>query len=121
MNDYIALLLSLVYNFIAGYYISMSLLIDNPEFVTFNYNKIYFAILISALGGILHLLIMLFDDCSNINMILFIFFIILSGVMIYYIKQQIWIDEKQYLLTMIEQHGELIGLSNLAKKQIDNE
>ena len=112
------LIYMLIYSFIIGYVFSMALLAYNPSDITNNLNKIYMAGLMSSLMGVYHAGFDAINSPSKNNILLLIFFIIISTIIVISIKNQYGINQRQYLLSMIEHHSAAITMSEKVKHKL---
>lgn len=95
------------FSFVVGYVFSMGLLADQTSHITFNYNKVYMALLMAFSMGAYELGVM--ADTPNIPGLVIL--IVLSVLMIQAIREQILIGDRQFLLSMIEHHSAALTMS----------
>ena len=97
----------MVYSFVIGYVFSMALLADKESHITFNYNKVYMALLMAFSMGAYELGMMSVEP----NIPGLVVLVVLSVLMISVIREQILIDDRQFLLGMIEHHSAALTMS----------
>lgn len=112
------LVFMLIYSFIIGYFFSMALLAYRESDVTNNLNKIYMATLMATLMGTYHAGFDVINNFSNKNVAMLIFFVVVSIILVLYIKQQYGINQEQFLLSMIEHHSAAITMSEKVKPKL---
>src|SRR6185369_14816438 len=103
--------LMIVYSFIIGYIFSMGLLADKFDDVTNNLNKIYMALLMAFSMGV-------YWYGYNDNIYMTSMYIILCIIIIILIRLQVAINDKQFLLSIIEHHSAAITMSKKNIKKI---
>lgn len=94
-------------NFIISYF-AMSIMISKN--FTNNLNKLYMAIFMTLLMAIGEMLLMNHKNC-----ILLIILTLLSFIFAYLIREQIFINDKEFLKSMIEHHEMAIIMSHKLK------
>lgn len=115
-NKYLVFML--IFSFIIGYFFSMALLAYSPSHITNNFNKIYMALLMATLMGTYHSGFDVIINPSKKNIAILLYFIIISVILIMYIKQQYGINQEQFLLSMIEHHSAAITMSEKVKPKL---
>ena len=99
-------------NFIIGYF-SMSIMISKN--FTNNLNKLYIALFMTLLMTIGESFMM---NSYNINLLIIL---LLSFIFAYLIREQIFINDKQFLKSMIEHHQMAIVMSQKLKYKTKNQ
>lgn len=114
------LIIKLIFAYVIAYLTSRTLLIHDESNVTENYNKTYLALLVASAAGISEQASKIKDEYSTINIILFVFFIVSFGVVVSVYKRQHGINNRQALLSMMENNSIAIGSAEVTKKKTDN-
>jgi hypothetical protein len=94
-------------------YLTKSIIIGNLSNLNHNLNKIYSALLVLSVMATADSLMY---DSKNAFM-----FFLLAIVMVFFIKDQIFIDDDQYLSSLIEFHQQSIDMSNKIKDKTENQ
>lgn len=85
-------------------------------------NKGYMALLMGSLMAVIHFIIMIWQGYSvQKNWIGLIISIIMSLIFIMLIRKQAWIDDKQFLKSMIEHHDMALLMSEKIKEKTNSE
>jgi len=111
-----------IVNFILSYIIMSNIMINSTANINNNLNKIYMAIFMASLMGISELGLMsdhmmLNSNDKNFYMIMMIGLAVVSA---YFIRKQILINDKQFLLSMIEHHSSaLLMAGEISEKTND--
>lgn len=93
-------------------YVTKSLIFTDTSNMNHNLNKIYNAILVVSL--MVSVDSVMFDSKNTL------LFGLLTIVMIFFIKDQIFIDDDQYLSSLIELHQQSIDMSDKIKDKTQN-
>lgn len=96
--------------FIAGYW-SMSLIVSNSRNITNNLNKLYQAIFMV-------LIMFVINNIHNYSYL--IVGIIMCLIVIYLIRYQVFINDDQFLLSMIEHHQVALDMANRINEKTNN-
>jgi len=99
--------------FVVGYIFSMGLLADKFDDITNNINKIYMALLMAFSMGIYAYM--------QVNISIATLYIILCIMMIIFIREQVMVTDKQFLLSMIEHHSAALTMSKKINEKTKNE
>ena len=106
-------------SFIIQYYLMPPIMVNKYIDITNNYGKLYMSI-IMALYMILIDIMMNDYHYNRISMNLYLILFVLIGIMIYVYRNQIGINDKQYLEGMIEHHSMAILTSQEIIKKSDD-
>jgi len=104
---------------IIQYYLMPPIMVNKYIDITNNYGKLYMSI-IMALYMILIDIMMNDYHYNRISMHLYLILFVLIGIMIYVYRNQIGINDKQYLEGMIEHHSMAILTSQEIIKKSDD-
>jgi len=99
--------------FIAGLLSSMNVWVAKLSDIRFHLNDIYMSLLMCSWC-------LLFMGIYYINIHIIIFGVIFTVMMIYFIRNQIFIDESQYLKGMIPHHSMAVLMSNKLMDKVYN-
>jgi len=113
------LLVMFIGSFIVQYYLMSSIMVNSYIDITNNYGKLYMSI-IMALYMVLIDIMMNDYHYNRISMNSYLMLFILIGTMIYVYRNQIGINDKQYLEGMIEHHSMAILTSQEIIKKSDD-
>ena len=113
------LLVMFIGSFIIQYYLMSPIMVNNYIDITNNYGKLYTSI-IMALYMVLIDIIMNDYHYNRISVNSYLIIFILIGIMIYLYRNQIGINDKQYLEGMIEHHSMAILTSQEIIKKSDD-
>ena len=98
------IIIMIVIMFIAGLLSSMNVWVDKISDMRFHLNDVYMSLLMSGWSLVLM-------GIYYINLNIFLFGIIFTCMMIYCIRNQIFIDERQYIKGMIPHHSMAVLMS----------
>lgn len=104
------IIIMMIIMFISGLLSSMNIWVDKISDINFHLNDVYMALLMCGWSLILM-------GIYYINITLFFTGIIMTLIIIYCIRNQLFIDEKQYLKGMIPHHSMAVLMS---KKLLEN-
>jgi hypothetical protein len=109
------IILMMTIMFIAGLLSSMNVWVDKISDVRLHLNDIYMSLLMCGWS-------LVFMGIYYINLNIFLFGLLFTGIMIYFIRNQIFIDEREYVDGMIPHHSMAVLMSKkLLKKDLDGE
>lgn len=108
-----SVLIMIIASIIIGYYFSMTVLLTRNK--TDNLQKVYFSLLMGVLMGIVELLML-----NHNQVILLLILLLLAIILTYLIQQQIGINERQFMLAMIEHHEMALVMSKKVKPKVTN-
>ena len=98
------IIIMMVIMFIAGLLSSMNLWVDKISDIRFHLNDVYMSLLMCGWS-------LLFIGIYYINLNIFLFGIIFTCLMIFCIRDQVFIDENQYINGMIPHHSMAVLMS----------
>jgi len=113
------LLVMFIGSFIIQYYLMSPIMVNNYIDITNNYGKVYMSF-IMALYMVLIDIMMHDHQYNKISVNLYLILFILIGILIYVYRNQIGINDKQYLEGMIEHHSMAILTSQEIIKKSDD-
>ena len=113
MTDPKEIFIMMIIMFIAGLFSSMNMWVSKLSDIRFHLNDIYMSLLMCSWS-------LLFMGIYYININMIIIGIIFTIMMIYFIRNQIFIDEKQYLKGMIPHHSMAVLMSNKLLEKVKN-
>jgi Ca2+/Na+ antiporter len=106
-------------NFIIQYFIVSAIMVSQFSYITNNVGKAYIAI-IMALSTII-IEVMIHDHRYNVlSVTMYAILFCLIAIFIYYYRNQIAVDDKQYLEGMVEQHSISLLTSQEILNKTDN-
>lgn len=115
MDDNMIILLMIISSFLAGYLSTMNIWAVNIKHVRWHLNDVYMVVLMTAWMIILsYLLLRNHMINSKTILIIAILFII---VIIYVIRKQVFIDDKQFMNGMIPHHSMAILMAERIKEK----
>ena len=114
LSPIMMIIVMIITSFIIDYFTMTILLTDN---ITFNLNKIYGSLLMGMLMGLIQLFMLKEDFSNNMFWVLTILIIIIVLSLVYAIREQWLIDDKQFELSMIEHHAMAIAMANKFKNR----
>jgi len=113
MTESKEIIIMMIIMFIAGLLSSMNVWVDKLSDIRFHINDIYMSLLMCSWC-------LVFMGIYHINIIMLLFGVIFTIIIIYYIRNQICIDETQYLKGMIPHHSMAIFMSNKLMEKVKN-
>ena len=113
------LLVMFIGSFIIQYYLMSPIMVNNYSDITNNYGKLYMSF-IMALYMVFIDIIMHDNQYNKISVNFYLILFVLIGIMIYVYRNQIGINDKQYLEGMIEHHSMAILTSQEIIKKSDD-
>jgi hypothetical protein len=109
------IIIMMIIMFIAGLLSSMNVWVDKLSDIRFHLNDVYMSLLMCSWC-------LIFMGIYYIDPIILLIGIILTGLMIYCIRNQLFIDESQYIKGMIPHHSMAVLMSKeLLKKALNRE
>lgn len=119
MRLYYSIVIMFIASFIIQYFLIPPIMVNNYTFITNNVGKAYMAVIIALFMVLLE--VMMHDQQYNVFS-LYLYVPFFTGIMffIYLYKNQIGINDKQYLEEMIEHHGISLLTSEEILKKTDN-
>jgi hypothetical protein len=109
------IILMMTIMFIAGLLSSMNVWVDKISDARLHINDIYMSLLMCSWC-------LLFIGIYYINLNIFLFGLLFTGIMIYFIRNQIFIDEREYIDGMIPHHSMAVLMSKkLLEKNVNGE
>ena len=99
------LIIMMIIMFMAGLLSSMNIWVDKISDVRFHLNDIYMSLLMCGWC-------LIFMGIYYTNIKIFIFGVIMTAIILYCIRKQVFIDETQYIKGMIPHHSMAILMSN---------
>jgi uncharacterized membrane protein YvlD (DUF360 family) len=97
-------------SFVIGY---VTMPIINTENTTINLNKIYNALLMAFIMGIIEILM----HSVHIDYTMLIALLFLTTVLFYFIRNQVFINDTQFYLSMIEHHQMALEMAKSIKQK----
>lgn len=115
MNPYISVTIMIIASIIIGYYLTMTILLSKNK--TNNLNKVYQSLLMGFWMGLVEIFMfmVLMKRYDKYYVILTIFLLLGVIILTYLVVTQTFINEKQYLLSMIEHHQMAVDMSDKLK------
>ena len=113
MTDSNEIFIMIVIMFISGLLSSMNMWVDKLSDIRFHLNDIYMSLLMCSWS-------LVFMGIYYINMTMLIGGIMFTIIMIFCIRNQIFIDESQYLKGMIPHHSMAVLMSNKLMEKVKN-
>ena len=109
------IIIMMVIMFIAGLLSSMNVWVDKISDIRFHLNDVYMSLLMCSWC-------LVFIGIYYINSNIFLIGLLFTGIMLYFIRNQIFIDESQYINGMIPHHSMAILMSKkLIEKDLDRD
>lgn len=103
---------------IAGFLSTMNVFVDKWNDIRFHLNDVYMILLMS--GWMTLFMILVNHDMFKYNSILIFILIILITLILYFIRNQIFVSDIQYLNSMIPHHSMAILMSKKIKEKTKN-
>lgn len=113
-NVKLAVIIMIVSSFILSYYVTES--ISLKKNITNNMHKFYMGLFMAVLMGMIELCMYYYFSKSFDNYYLFVFLIICIIFFGYKLRTLNFLDDKQFLLSMIEHHENAIVMANAHNK-----
>ena len=108
------IMIMMIIMFFAGLLSSMNIWVDKISDVKFHLNDVYMSLLMCGWS-------LLFMGIYYTNISLFLIGIIMTSIIIYCIRNQIFIDEEQYIKGMIPHHSMAVLMSKQLLEKTDND
>lgn len=107
-------------SFLIQYFLMSPIMVNNNMYITNNLSKGYLAVIMALFMVLLETF--MHDYHYNIYSyhILYALSLIFIGLIIYFYRKQIYVNDRQYLLNMIEHHSMAILTSEEILKKTDN-
>ena len=113
MTDPKEIIIMMIIMFIAGLCSGMNIWVDKISDITFHLNDVYMSLLMCGWS-------LVFMGIYYININIFLIGILFTIIIIYCIRNQIFIDEKQYIKGMIPHHSMAVLMSKKLLENINN-
>jgi hypothetical protein len=91
-------------SFIIQFFVMSVIMTNNVSNITFSLGKFYISVIMALLMGLLEI-IMYDTQMKTLNTIYFIVFMFLLVIFVYVYRNQVYIDDEEYLKEMIEHHS----------------
>lgn len=124
-HEKLSLIIMIVASIILGYFFTMTIILRRN--FTNHGNKLYQSLLMGSWMGVIMILPMIFFAKGHHRQMMIktyfpalVVLVTLIALFSWMIRQQVGIDEKQYLLGMIEHHQMAVDMSELVKPKITN-
>lgn len=109
------IIIMMIIMFIAGLFSSMNVWVDKISDIRFHLNDVYMSLLMCSWS-------LIFMGIYYIDAKILLFGIIFTGLMIYCIRNQLFIDESEYINGMIPHHSMAVLMSKeLLKKALNKD
>ena len=113
MTDSNEIFIMIVIMFISGLLSSMNMWVDKLSDIRFHLNDIYMSLLMCSWS-------LVFMGIYYINISMLIFGVTFTIIIIYFIRNQIFIGETEYLKGMIPHHSMAVLMSNKLMEKVKN-
>ena len=113
MTDSNEIFVMIVIMFISGLLSSMNMWVDKLSDIRFHLNDIYMSLLMCSWS-------LVFMGIYYINISMLIFGVTFTIIIIYFIRNQIFIGETEYLKGMIPHHSMAVLMSNKLMEKVKN-
>ena len=115
MSEPKVIIIMMIIMFIAGLFSSMNVWVDKISDIRFHLNDVYMSLLMCSWS-------LIFMGIYYIDAKILLFGIIFTGLMIYCIRNQLFIDESEYINGMIPHHSMAVLMSKeLLKKALNKD
>jgi hypothetical protein len=91
-------------SFIIQFFVMSVIMTNNVSNITFSLGKFYISVIMALLMGLLEI-IMYDTQMKTLNTIYYIVFMFLLVIFVYIYRNQVYIDDEEYLKEMIEHHS----------------
>lgn len=120
MNLSYSLWFMMIGSFVIQYLFMSLIMTNNFKNITFSLGKLYISIIMALLMGILEVL-MMDMHMNNVSLNYYLILGFLLVIFIYIYRNQIYIEDKEYLKEMIEHHSMAILTSEEIIQKTDSE
>lgn len=119
-TPYPSVIVMVIASIIIGYYLSMTVLIAKNR--THNRNKLYQALLMGVLMGVVELgmFIVFMGQYQTSYLIVLALLILSAGILVYLISNQVGIGMNQFMRSMIEHHEMAIQMANQVAPKVQD-